>query len=467
MTFGFYLRSFCGFAPQLVPCVLLLLIPFREEAFIKGKHRAVVYLTALSIGFSLCYMLLFRWNMYAPDRNLDDNLFMLLAGAGCTILFIWVTHESPVRKFTVLFVVISYAAVQYFLSNMLMEFLPLVRQAMIYNDATLAAYLIVTAVILPPTALFMRGRLKQYLGTLDSASGSRFELFFLAAVLMLYLILNVLYSALWVQLRDTLQLGFSYYIPFSLFLSVLLIFTFYCTINLSVFKARSAEQTVELALMRQNYNHIEENIRQQKRALHDTRQLLRNISVLAREETTENLLKFIDESIEYTTVSDTIFCSNPCINGLLGYYTSLAEAQGTVISVRAVCDQLPFSDTELTILLGSALDNAVCASVEYAQAFPEPRPKIQFTADTINDQFAVQIENPCLSVSYAKAFRQNSSAGGRNWLPADAFLSTHGGGYGLRSMERITKKYGGHVWFAFDRDNHSFITRLMLPVRGV
>ena len=185
---------------------------------------------------------------------------MLLAVVGVTALFFRITRERHVRKFTVLFIVISYAAVQFFLSNILMDFLPLKKQDMIYNDATLAAYLIVTAMLLPPVVCFMRSKMKRYLDTLETAAGARMELLFLAVILVMYLTLNALYSALWVRLRDTLQLSFVYYIPFALFLSILLIFTFYCIINLSVFKTRSAEQAVELALMRQNYDHIEENI---------------------------------------------------------------------------------------------------------------------------------------------------------------------------------------------------------------
>ena len=464
MSIVLYLRCFCGFALQLVPCALLLLVPFRQEAFAKGKRRAYAWLAALALGFSLCYPLSVWWNMgQAANGNLDDNLFMLAAIASVTALYARMTRVNLLRKFSALFIVISYAAVQFFLANMLMDFLPLKKQDMIYNDATLVAYLIVTAVLLPLVALFMRTKLKNYLEILQHTGHSRLELGFLAVVLVLYLVLNALYSALWIQLRDTLQLSFVYFIPFSLFLSVLLIFTFYFTINLSVFKAKSAEQAMELALMRQNYTHIEENIGQQKRALHDTRQLLRNISTLAKDGTREDLLKYIDEAMEYTTVSDTRFCANPCVNGLLNYYAGLAEAQGVGFSARAVCNRLPFSDADMTILLGNALDNALHAASEFGEAQPDPKPEIRFAADTINDQFAIKIENPCLSVTWAEGFPRSN----QDWLPAEAFVSTHGGGYGLRRMEMITGKYDGHAWFSFDAENRVFVTRLMLPVSEV
>lgn len=468
MSVELYLRSFCGFALQLVPCAMLLPVPFGQEAFPKGRRRAFALLAALALGFSLCYPLNVWWHMgQTENTNLDDNLFMLLAIVGVTALFAGVTRESLTRKLSVLSIVISYAAAQFFLANMVMDFLPLKRAMMVYDDGTLVAYVIVTAALLPPVVCFMRSKMKRYLGTLEHTPGARMELSFLIAILILYLILNVLYSALWIKLRDTLRLSFVYYIPFALFLSLLLGFTFFSIVNLSIFKAKNAEQAVELALMRQNYEHIEENIRQQKRALHDTRQLLRNITSIAKDGRNEKLLAYLDEAMEYTAVSDRRFCLNPCVNGLLGYYAGLAEAQGVRLSAKAVCDRLPFSDADLTILLGNALDNAVRAAAEYGKATPQARPVIQIAADMINDRFAVQVENPCLSVSYAPAFQHGNRAGDEAWLPADAFESRHGGGYGLRRMDMIAGKYGGHAWFSFDAERHVFATRLMLLVSEV
>ena len=468
MSVGLYLRSFFGFALQLVPFATLLPIPFQEDAFTNGRKKAFAQLVTISLFFSLCYPINVSLSMRLTENsNLDDNLFMLLAVIGVTVLFIRITRESPVRKLTALFIVISYAAVQFFLSNMLMDFLPLAKQDMTYNDATLASYLIVTAVLLPPVILFMHFKMKNYLSTVESAAYSQTEFLFLVAVLVLYLILNVLYSALWVRLRDTLRLSFLYFIPFSLFLSSLLIFTFYSKISLSVSKARNREQAVELALMRQNYTYIEENIQQQKRALHDTRQLLRNISGIAKNEPKETLLKYIDEAMDHTVVSDTRFCLNPCINGLLAYYAGLAETQGIGFSVRAVCSELPFSDSDLTILLGNALDNAVRSAAEFGEANPGAHPEIHFLADTVKDQFAIQIENPCVSVSYAKPFLQGNRTEGVNWFPAEAFLSTHRGGYGLRRMELITGKYHGYAGFSYNPVEQVFTTRLMLPLSEV
>ena len=208
---------------------------------------------------------------------------------------------------------------------------------------------------------------------------------------------------------------------------------------------------------------MKENIEQQKRAMHDTRQLLRNVGTLAKEGKQEELLKYIDEAMDYTTVSDKRFCPNACVNGLLNYYAGLAEARNIDFSARAVCDRLPFSNADMTILLGNALDNAVRAASEFGGAVPDSKPEVHFNADIINDQFAIQIENYCLSVSFAAGF-QKGNCSGDGWFP---FKSTHGGGYGLKRMEMITGKYGGNAWFSFDAKKRIFVTRLMLPVSEV
>ena len=464
MSTGLFFRSFCGFALQLVPCAVLLLLPFRNECFPAGKRKTLVLLTAVSITLSLVYPLNIRINMrMEKNGNLDDNLYMLLSIVIVTVLFFLLTREKTVRRLFVLFVVINYAAIQFFLSNMLMDYLPLPKQEMVYNDATIAAYLIVTAVLLPPVAIFLYRTVKDYLRLLNP-DGVIPEFLFTAVIFVIYLVLNVLYSAFWVTLRDELHLASAYYIPYPLFLSLLLMFTLYSTFSLSVYKEKVKEHELELALMTQNYNHIDEKVQQQRRSLHDTRQLLRNLSTLVRDGSREDILKYIDDTMETTAVSEMKFCMNPCINGLLQYYAHVSEIQGIGFSVQAACGSLPFTDTDLTILLANALDNAIRAAVEAKEAGSHLQPEIRFTAGPIKDQFAFQIENTCLSVAWSDSFPHDKCVDRDSFLPASVFKSMHGGGYGLKRMEMICRKYSGYAWFSYDPAGKYFTTRLMLPL---
>ena len=195
-----------------------LRISFAKHQFIKQftllTHTVFRYISMPSRWSHSCciicamYPLNVWLNKYSEKTgNLDDNLYMLLSIVIVAVLFFLITREKTVRKLFVLFIVINYAAIQFFLSNMLMDILPLQKQNMVYNDATIAAYLIVTALLLPPFALFLYRTVKDYLQSLTS-DGIMPEFLFLAVIFALYLVLNALYSAFWVSLRDEYHLAF-------------------------------------------------------------------------------------------------------------------------------------------------------------------------------------------------------------------------------------------------------------------
>ena len=79
MSTGLFFRGFCGFALQLVPSTLFMLLPFRKECFSIGKRRAFLLFAAVSIVLSMVYPLNVWLNKYSEKTgNLDDNLYMLL-----------------------------------------------------------------------------------------------------------------------------------------------------------------------------------------------------------------------------------------------------------------------------------------------------------------------------------------------------------------------------------------------------
>jgi AraC-like DNA-binding protein len=141
-----------------------------------------------ALGFSLCFPPVAWWGMTKTDcGNLVDNLYMLLALLAVAAVFYSVFHVNYVQKFTVLFIVISFAAVQFFLSNMLMDFLPFRRADLVYDDATLAAFTIVTAVLFPPMLLFMKRTVKDYLSHLTDSRLQPEFVFLLVVFVLFYL----------------------------------------------------------------------------------------------------------------------------------------------------------------------------------------------------------------------------------------------------------------------------------------
>ena len=108
MSFSFYLRCFYGFAIQVVPCSLLLPLPFGRKSRPKERRRSFLLPAMVSLGFSLCFPPVAWWGMTKTDfGNLVDNLYMLLAILAVGAVFFTVFHVNYAQKLTVLFIVIG------------------------------------------------------------------------------------------------------------------------------------------------------------------------------------------------------------------------------------------------------------------------------------------------------------------------------------------------------------------------
>lgn len=455
MSTALYFREFIGFILQLMPCAVLIIVPFLSFKPPENKRSVPVISSAILMS------LLFPF-ISTTKNNLIANIYMLMSILIVTALYMFAVKESPLKKLIILFLAVTFASVQFCLSNILMDILPLAKQDDIYNDATLAAYALITIFMLPPALILMRQPVRRYINIIEPA-GLKPDLAFLTAVLILYLLLNALYSSLWVRLRDGLGLSFFYYIPFALLLTLLLFLTHFSTIRLSILKAENANQTLLAALMQQHYKYIEENMEEQKRILHDNRQLMRTLSLLIESGTKEEALDYINETMKLSSYPDTRFCSNSCMNGILKYYSKLAENHGIALTTEAHCTDLPFKDTDLTILIGNALENAIRSAAQYKKSFPDNKTAIKLTAGIIKDQFAVIIHNPCLEVLYSRSHDVTAPDNNR-LLTAEDFRSLIGSGYGLKRMEAICSKYGGNAWFSYDNEHKEFTTKLMLSV---
>ena len=135
----YYVQSALGFALQILPCALLLPLPFDGTRFRRSRTRTFLLLGATALGLSLAFPFPSFWCMQNTSfGNLFGNGFILLSILIGVALFFRAVRDLIGRRLIVLFTVILYAAVQFSLSNVLMDYLPLKRQSWIYNDATVS-----------------------------------------------------------------------------------------------------------------------------------------------------------------------------------------------------------------------------------------------------------------------------------------------------------------------------------------
>ena len=471
MISDYIIRHFCGFALQIVPAALLLLLPFEPSS---GRFRPRwmwLIFTLVPIGISALYAFTaFSMHVNGLDADgtgyLTGNIFMCAAILVFMILFFLLILDQPLRKLFLFFTVIAFAALQYSLSNALLAFTPdkpASQAGQSYDINTCLAYLIVTAVLFPPVAVFFRISMRKWLKNMNTLFRKR-EFILLTVMTVLYLALNVILSTFWTQFQERSHINQSFFMPVILLLTAMLFATYYSIVRLSVLRSEEAEREKAAEIVRQEHIRIRTKMEQQREHLHDMRQLLRTLSVLARNGSREELQTYIDETVEHIHIPDKRFCADSCMNSILQYYVSFGDASGLSFDISARCtDTSAIAETDMIVLLGNALENAIRSAKEYHDSHPDSKGSILLIADDSEGLLRIRIENPCDRILYAPS-AENADRNG--FLPADAYLSTTGSGQGLKRIRTIAEKYDGTALFRFEEKERLFTTNITLILPG-
>ena len=472
MMTDFILRHFCGFALQIVPAALLLLLPLEPSSGRLRPRRMWAVFALVAIGISAIYAFTaFSMHMNGLDAEgsafLTGNLFMCAAILVFLILFFLLIRDQPLQKLFLFFSVIAFSAVQYSLSNTLLAFTPAkpaLQVGQSYDINTCLAYLIVTAVLFPLVAVFFRFTMRKWLKNSNTLFRKR-EFILLAVMTVLYLALNANLSASWTQFQERSHINQSLFIPVILLLTAMLFVTYYSVVRLSVLRSEEAEHEKAAEIVRQEHIRIRTKMEQQREHLHDMRQLLRTLSVLAKNGSREEIRTFIDETVEHIHITDKRFCADSCMNSILQYYVSLGNASGLAFDISARCtDTSAIAETDMTVLLGNALENAIRSSKAFLDSHPGRRNSILLVADDAEGLLRIRIENPCERVLYAPSA---GNTGRNGFLPADAYLSTTGSGQGMKRIRAIAEKYDGTALFRFEEKECLFSTNITLILPGL
>lgn len=126
-----------------------------------------------------------------------------------------------------------------------------------------------------------------------------------------------------------------------------------------------------------------------------------------------------------------VFCENIVANSLLGYYYLKAvKAEIPFSCACGIPKRLQISDSDLCVVLGNALENAV----EACEALKQPNTRfLSAESRLLNGQLLIKIEN-----SY-NGFLKPKDGG---------YFSTKTGefhGIGLRNIQKVVESYGGFI----------------------
>ncbi|AET69233.1 hypothetical protein Desor_3771 [Desulfosporosinus orientis DSM 765] len=202
--------------------------------------------------------------------------------------------------------------------------------------------------------------------------------------------------------------------------------------DLAVSSSRLALAKSQIAMQKDYYDTLSGQINEIRGIKHDLRHFVGVIRRLTEEGRYAELERFLSEYAEKTETDPLpVFCENIVANSILGYYSLKAKEGG--IPFHCACSiprQLSISDSDLCVVLGNALENAIeaCGNLDN----PDAR-FLSAEARTINDQLLLKIEN-----SYNGCL--NIQDGG--------YLSTKNGefhGIGLQNIKKVVEVCGGFV----------------------
>ncbi len=195
-----------------------------------------------------------------------------------------------------------------------------------------------------------------------------------------------------------------------------------------------SEKNHRLAMSELQYDSLRERIAEARRAKHDVRHHIALMQELLRKEEYGELEKYLQEySLSVPDDTPIAFCENSAANAVIAYFAQLAKNNGIEYIVKTdIPEEIKIENTELSVLLGNLIENAMDACIQNGGG------KIIIRA-------SYKAHSLCFAVD-------NSFDGKAKKDRDGAFLSTKhkGRGLGIESVKSIAERYNGICKFEFD-----------------
>lgn len=201
------------------------------------------------------------------------------------------------------------------------------------------------------------------------------------------------------------------------------------------------------------YRMLAERSEEQKILIHDTRKHLNLLNGLLNMQDYARASEYLKELLETPALQPVVrICDNQMASLILTQYKERCKKNGVEFYPDIRSKSLDFlSLNELTALLANLLDNALEAASGIPDAFIELR-----IGRRTRMQVVIRMENSCI-----RPPRQ---------LKLGTFVThkqdTEKHGFGMKSIERILKKYNGSMEAHYDAANQTFHTIIFMSVQN-
>lgn len=217
------------------------------------------------------------------------------------------------------------------------------------------------------------------------------------------------------------------------------------------FREKLSLTEMQIAAQQKQLELLQAHIQETRRARHDIRQHFLVLGNLAKNRDLDGVERYLEKAGVFSASRPTeVFCENMAVNALLGYYKDLAKKERIRVTMRiSVFEKIPVMDTELCIVLGNLLENAVeaCKRMKSSERF-------------------MDLEMAMQSESLLVILVRNSYEGLVRRAPDGTFFSAKERGrkgIGVSSVLNITEKY--HGVSRFEYEGQVFCASLLLNGR--
>ncbi len=187
----------------------------------------------------------------------------------------------------------------------------------------------------------------------------------------------------------------------------------------------------------QNYRLLRQSAELNRHLVHDIKHHLLILREYVKEGNIESIGRYLDEiEDEYRYVPRKVWTGNGFLDFILNQKKSRAESKGIIFDIDSEIIPLwGFSDSEISVVFGNLLDNAIeaCEKVEGREK------RIRVFMKKRGDIAAVRIRN---TVAKPPVWVNGNPVSGKD--------SPGLHGYGLKSVRRVISKHGGCFYCRMD-----------------
>ncbi len=236
------------------------------------------------------------------------------------------------------------------------------------------------------------------------------------------------------------------------FLMMFLFTIFYHIVMSAMESSRLSARLRYLEMLESQHRKLQSYMENTRRQRHDFRHTLRTLYTLSTDADNETIRTYLNQYLDNMPESDlTLFTKNIAVNAVLNYYMESARTASIKLTWEVDLDETTpwIADSDLCIILGNILDNAVIACTEANPPIPKSERFIDFYIKSEN--------NKTIYIIAANSFDGRIITSDEGKIISS---HEHGSGIGLSSIKTTAENYNGTA--NFYHENKEFYSEVML-----